>query len=97
MKNQLNEVKRMQQLAGVITEDETIKKEDIRKFPSNLSYETIERIDGLINQRDLELFKNALENIVNDLEMEDFDSKDIKMYFQLMLDEYLGKFDDFNR
>jgi hypothetical protein len=56
--------------------------------------EIIERIDQLVNQRDLELFKNALENIVNDLEMEDFDSKDIKMYFQLMLDEYLGKFDD---
>ena len=58
--------------------------------------EIIERIDQLVNQRDLELFKNSLENIVNDLEMEDFDSKDIKMYFQLMLDEYLGKFDDYN-
>jgi len=90
MKNQLNETKRMQQLAGVITEDKTIKKEDIRTFPSNLSYETIERIDGLINQRDLELFKSALENITNDLEMEDFELSDIRAYFQLILNEYLG-------
>jgi hypothetical protein len=90
MKNQLNETKRMQELAGVITEDKTVKKEEIRTFPSNLSYETIERIDGLINQRDLELFKNALENITNDLEMEGFELNDIKAYLQMELNEYLG-------
>jgi len=90
MKTQLNEIKRMQQLAGVITEDKTIKKEDIRTFLSNLSYETIERIDGLINQRDLELFKNALENITNDLEMEGFELSDVKAYLQMELNEYLG-------
>lgn len=52
--------------------------------------EVIERIDQLINQRDLELFKNALENIVNDLEEEMFELNDIKAYFHLMLNEYLG-------
>ena len=52
--------------------------------------ETIERIEGLVNQRDLELFKNALENITNDLEQEGFELSDIKAYFQLILDEVLG-------
>ncbi len=52
--------------------------------------EMIERIEGLINLRDLELFKNSLENIVNDLEMEDFHLSDVKAYFQLILNEILG-------
>jgi hypothetical protein len=52
--------------------------------------EIIERIDQLINQRDLELFKNALENITNDLEEEMFELSDVKAYFQLILNEYLG-------
>ena len=52
--------------------------------------EIIERIDELVNQRDLELFKNALENITNDLEEEMFELNDIKAYFQLILNEILG-------
>jgi hypothetical protein len=54
------------------------------------SYEVLERIDGLINRRDLELFKNALENITNDLEQEGFELPDIKAYIQRELDEVLG-------
>ncbi len=56
----------------------------------NFQIEVIERIDQLINQRDLELFKNALENITNDLEEEMFELSDIKAYFNEILDEYLG-------
>ena len=52
--------------------------------------EVIERIDSLVNQRDLELFKDALENITNDLEDEGFELNDVKAYFQLILNEYLG-------
>ena len=52
--------------------------------------ETIERIEGLINLRDLDLFKNALENITNDLEQEGFELSDVKAYFQLILNEILG-------
>jgi hypothetical protein len=55
-----------------------------------VNIEIIERIDQLINQRDLELFKNALENITNDLEEEMFELSDVKAYFQLILNEYLG-------
>jgi hypothetical protein len=55
-----------------------------------LDYEVLERIEGLVNQRDLELFKNALENITNDLEEEMFHLSDVKAYFQLILNEYLG-------
>ena len=62
----------------------------MNRYPSNVNIEVIEKIDGLINQRDLELFKSALENITNDLEMEDFHLNDVKSYFQLILNEYLG-------
>ena len=62
----------------------------MKRYPSNVNIEVIEKIDELINQRDLELFKSALENITNDLEMEDFHLNDIKSYFQLILNEYLG-------
>ena len=62
----------------------------MKRYPSNVNIEVIEKIDGLINQRDLELFKSALENITNDLEMEDFHLSDVKSYFQLILNEYLG-------
>ena len=63
-----------------------INKKDMKK----LDYEVLERIEGLVNQRDLELFKNALENITNDLEEEMFHLSDVKAYFQLILNEYLG-------
>ena len=62
----------------------------MRRIPSNLDIEVLERIEGLVNQRDLELFKNALENITNDLEEEMFHLSDVKAYFQLVLNEYLG-------
>jgi hypothetical protein len=55
-----------------------------------LDYDTLVMIEGLVNQRDLELFKNALENITNDLEEEMFHLSDVKAYFQLILNEYLG-------
>jgi hypothetical protein len=56
------------------------------------SYEALERIDGLVNRRDLELFKNALENITNELEVEGFEPSDIKAYIQRELDEVLGTY-----
>ena len=56
----------------------------------NLDLEVLERIEGLVDQRDLELFRNSLENITNDLEEEGFHLSDVKAYFQLILDEYLG-------
>ena len=59
-----------------------------------VNIEIIERIDQLVDQRDLQVYTATLENIINELDMEGFDLQDIKMYFQLMLDEKLGKFDD---
>ena len=57
---------------------------------NDMNPETIERIEGLINLRDLDLFKNALENITNDLEQEGFELSDVKAYFKLVLNEILG-------
>ena len=56
----------------------------------DMNPETIERIEGLINLRDLDLFKNALENITNDLEQDGFELSDVKAYFKLVLNEILG-------
>jgi hypothetical protein len=56
-----------------------------------LDYDTLVMIEGLIDLRDLDLFKNALENITNDLEMEGFELSDVKAYFQLILNEILGE------
>jgi hypothetical protein len=55
-----------------------------------LDYDTLVMIEDLINLRDLDLFKNALENITNDLELEGFELSDVKAYFQLILNEILG-------
>jgi hypothetical protein len=55
-----------------------------------LDYDTLVMIEGLIDLRDLDLFKNALENITNDLEQEGFELSDVKAYFQLILNEILG-------
>ena len=55
-----------------------------------LDYDTLVMIEDLINLRDLDLFKNALENITNDLELKGFELSDVKAYFQLILNEYLG-------
>ena len=61
-----------------------------KKHMQEVSYKTLERMDGLINRRDLELFKNSLENITNELEQEGFELSDIKAYIQRELDEILG-------
>ena len=63
-----------------------INKKDMKK----LDYDTLVMIEGLVNLRDLDLFKNALENITNELEQEGFELSDVKAYFQLMLNEILG-------
>jgi hypothetical protein len=60
----------------------------------NLSYEVLERIEGLILITELEIFKRSLHSITDDLVNEDFTYSEIKAYFQLTLDEVLGKFDD---
>jgi len=63
-----------------------INKKDMKK----LDYDTLIMIEGLVNLRDLDLFKNALENITNELEQEGFELSDVKAYFQLILNEILG-------
>ena len=57
---------------------------------NDMNPETIERIEGLIDLRDLDLFKNALENITNDLEQDGFELSDVKAYIKLILNEILG-------
>ena len=56
----------------------------------NLDYETGKRIEGLINNNDFRLFKNSLENIVNDLELEGFELSDVRLFLLRELNELLG-------
>lgn len=49
-----------------------------------------ERIDGLVNLKELTAFKDAIESIANDLEEEGFHLSDVKAYLQRELDIILG-------
>jgi hypothetical protein len=61
----------------------------------NLDYEMLERIEGLVLIKELESFKESLQTMTDDLVDEGFEYNEIKAYFQLILDEQLGKFDDY--
>jgi len=63
----------------------------MKRFPSNLSYETIERIEGLIDQKELQRFKESIEYIAGDLDDEGFELSDIRKYLQMELTELLGE------
>ena len=62
----------------------------MKKFPSNLNYATIERIEGLIDQKELQRFKESIQAIADDLENEMFELSDVKAYLQMELNELLG-------
>jgi hypothetical protein len=62
----------------------------MKRYPSNLSYETIERIEGLIDQKELQRFKESIQYIAGDLEDEGFELSDVKAYLQMELNELLG-------
>jgi hypothetical protein len=62
----------------------------MKKFPSNLNYATIERIEGLIDQKELQRFKESIQYIAGDLEDEGFELSDVKKYLQMELNELLG-------
>ena len=55
----------------------------------------LKQIDGLINQNDLESFKQLVETISNDIERDGFsdglNSIDVKVYLQRVLEEILNK------
>jgi hypothetical protein len=74
---QLNEVKRMQQLAGVINEN------------SILSDESYDRIDGLVNQKDMDMLRDGGRNIVLDLIDEGFEDEEIIEYICRYLKNFL--------
>jgi hypothetical protein len=61
----------------------------------NLDYEMLERIEGLVLIKELESFTLSLQIMTDDLVDEGFEYNEIKAYFQLILDEQLGKFDDY--
>ena len=76
MKQQLNEIKRMQELAG------------INENPI-LSDKTYERIDGLVNQKDMDMLRDGGRNIVLDLTDEGFEDEEIIEYICKYLRNFL--------
>jgi len=61
----------------------------------NLDYEVLERIEGLVDIFELENFQESLQAMTDGLVDEGFKYHEIKAYFQTILDEILGKFDDY--
>jgi hypothetical protein len=57
---------------------------------ANLDYETIKMIEGLINLKELQRFKESIQAIADDLEEEMFELSDVKAYLQMELNELLG-------
>ena len=57
---------------------------------ANLDYETIKMIEGLINLKELQRFKDSIQSIADDLEEEMFELSDVKAYLQMELNELLG-------
>lgn len=57
---------------------------------TKLSYETIERIEGLIDQKELQRFRESILSIADDLQNEMFELDDIREYLKMDLQEMLG-------
>ena len=56
----------------------------------SLDIEVLERIEGLIFIEELANFRESLQVLTDDLLEEGFEYKEIKAYFQLVLNEILG-------
>ena len=72
---QLNEVKRMQELAGI--------------NEKKISDEVYDRIDGLVNQNDMDMLRDGGRNIVLDLTDEGFEDEEIIEYICKYLKNFL--------
>jgi hypothetical protein len=72
----INEVKRMQELAGI-------------NENSILSDEAYDRIDGLVNQKDMDMLRDGGRNIVLDLIDEGFEDEEIIEYICRYLKNFL--------
>jgi len=72
MKQQINEIKRMQQLAGLITE---------AQLNENISFEAIDRMEELANIESLDNLKSSLKILVSDwIQDGGFDEDDVIDY-----------------
>jgi len=76
MKQNINEIKRMQELAGI----------NENPILSNKAYE---RIDGLVNQKDMDMLRDGGRNIVLDLTDEGFEEEEIIEYICKYLRNFL--------
>jgi hypothetical protein len=87
MKQNINEIKKMQRIAGLITESEY--QESIMKENTILSDEAYDRIDGLVNQKDMDMLRDGGRNIVLDLTDEGFEDDEIIEYICRYLKNFL--------
>ena len=87
MKQNINEIKKMQRIAGLITESEY--QESIMKENTILSDEAYDRIEGLVNQKDMDMLRDGGRNIVLDLTDEGFEDDEIIEYICRYLKNFL--------
>jgi hypothetical protein len=81
MKKQLNEIHRMQRLAGIKINEA----DDIFNNQHSVSDENYKRMDGLVNRNDYNNFIDSATNIMSDLTDEGFEVKDIFYYLYTRL------------
>jgi hypothetical protein len=55
-----------------------------------VNIEVLERIEGLVLIKELENFRESLQAMTDDLIDEGFEYREVKAYFQSILDEQLG-------
>ena len=61
-----------------------------RRGMEQLSPQTIDRIEGLINSRMMSEVLQSLSSIIDDLEAEGFDREDVQNYLKMELKDFLG-------
>ena len=83
----MKDIIRMNQLAGTITEGQANKMMIAlnENNISEISDEMYERMEGLVNQNDLDTFISAATNIMGDLSDEGFEAKDVFDYLYTKL------------
>lgn len=57
----------------------------------NLSAEAIDRMDGLVNQRDMTIALEKLNEVKDELSVEGFEEREVLQYIYMAIGDYLGR------
>ena len=74
-------------IADAISSDSSIKENEVNEA---INVHVLDRIEGLINQRDVSIAMDALGAIFDNLEEEGIDPQDIRTYFDIIINDAFG-------